>query len=323
MKRRLPPAWLAATVLFAGAEAAATPAQTIEVPPLEAPQAAPSPNARHFLYPPWFAYWAGTERLLEGELAPVSIRPLENGRLLPALDDKPHTSAFMRGVHTGGSNGLEWTLLELGSLHELQGGGVLATHFRLDERESRAEQGFVVLTLPIRRLRLVPLAGFGAKSDVTSRFVVGSELRSNREREYGFSGGFEVSGWTEDRHRLLGKVGGIYRLSSRAAIEERVAVGAWLGPRVGGDVAMHWISGHLQNFSKDLTMYERLTLARGVPAPSGPQRDDTSSWSLDVAVGSSYDISPNFGFALQVDAGTQPSRYRRMGVELTFYGTAF
>lgn len=282
-----------------------------------------SPDARRFLPTPWFAHWAGTERIVDGELSLAMPRPFEGERLVPKRDDEPKTSAFMRMAYSIGRRNLQWRVLELGSMHEMHGGVVLAPNFRFDEREQTAAQGSLALTLPLRRWWLVPVVGVGARADVTPLFLLGAELRSNRELRYGYTFGLETSGWTQDRGRIMAKARGLYRFSRWAALEEGLALGVWIGSDVGASVALQWFTAALQTPRERIAVYERVTLARGVAAPADGRPIDVGAWSADVACGFRYTIGQTYGIAAQADVGGQPSHYQRFGLELTFYGTLF
>src|SRR4051794_3903633 len=69
--------------------------------PAQRPQKLLSPDARRFHAPSSFAYWAGTERVLDGELSPAMPRPLEGVGLLPELDDHLSTTAYLRVARSG------------------------------------------------------------------------------------------------------------------------------------------------------------------------------------------------------------------------------
>lgn len=296
------------------AEPAEAPAPPIEAPPLRADQRGVAPDARRFLAPPTFAEWAGPERVFDGELSLGQPRPLARGGLAPALDDQPRTYASARGAQSRGPRHLSWTLLELGTLHEVEGGAVLATSFRLDQREARAEQGGLLLALPLGRRWLAPKVGLGAGSPVAPGVVAGAELRSDRTRAVGHSVGLEAASFTEERRRLVGQVAGLYRLGPRAALEERLSLGGWVGPGVGGEVALRWIHAGLQRLGDRVALYERATLARGVAAPAPGAREAASAWSFDAVLGTRVAVTRRYGVSVQAEAGAQPSRYERLGV---------
>lgn len=292
-------------------------------PPSRALQEAVSPDARRFPAGPLLAYWSGTERILDGELSPAAPRQFARGMLLPGLDDAPKTTAFMRAAASRGRSGLDWQVLELGSMHEIQGGAVLSVNFRVDEREQRAEQGIVALSLPVEDLWLAPIVGFGAESDWAPTLVVGNELRSSRQSRYGYSLGFETSRWTHHRNRTVGKLAGVYRVGPRVALEERVAIGAWSGPRIDEHLALQWTSAALQSLSESTTLYERVTLARSIAGPRDGDSLQVLAWSVDTACSLRYAFSSTYAAVITADLGSQPSRYRRVGAELTLYGTLF
>ena len=283
-----------------------------------------SPDARRFLAPSSFAYWAGTERVLDGELSPAMPRPLDAGKLLPALDDHLSTTAYVRAAHAAvRRRDVDWNLLELGSVHEVRGGASLGANFRVDARERTAVQGIGTLVLPMaNRFWLVPTVGVGARSDTAPELVFGVDLRSDREKRLGYAIGVEASRWTLDRTRVVGKAGAIYRVGPTAALEQRLAIGAWDGAGVGGDVAFQSTSAALQTFGDRFALYERVTLSNGLAAPI-PSRAQGSALSVDVAIGFRHLFASSYGFVAQVDLGGQQASYQRTGFELTFYGTVF
>ncbi len=313
--------WVAALSSTCPAGAAAQ--EATAAPPRRVQQEALSPDARRFVPSPLLAYWAGTERVFEDELSPAAPRPLDRGKLLPALDDDPKTTAIMRGAASLGPGHETWQVLELGSMHEIEGGSVLSVHFRVDEREKRAEQGFVMLTLPVEKLWLVPVVGLGAGGDFSPNLVVGNEVRSNRELPYGYAIGFETSRWTHHRDRIMAKAAGVYRISPNVALEERVAIGGWSGQQTGDRVALQWTTAGLQALGSRTMLYERATLAHSPAAPVDGTRDDSYAWSVDMACGLRRSFSSIYGAVIQASFGSQPSRYERFGVDLTLYGTLF
>jgi len=290
------------------------PAPPIEAPPRRADQREVAPGARRFLAPPTFGEWAGAERVLDGELSLGQPRPQASGGLAPALDDQPRTHASLRGAQSRGPRHLSWNLIELGALHELESGAVLATSFRLDQREERAEQGWLLLARPWGRRWLVPAVGFGAGSPAVPGVVAGAELRSDRTRAIGHAIGLQAASFPEERRRFLGQVAGLCRLGPRAALEARVALGAWTGPDVGGDVALRWLHAGLQRLGERVALYERATLARGLAAPAPGAREVASAWSFDAVLGTRVAVTRRYGVSVQAEAGAQPSRYERLGV---------
>jgi hypothetical protein len=282
-----------------------------------------TPDARRFLDPPALAYWAGTERTLEGELSLAAPRAPEGVGLLPALDDHLSTTTYLRAATAVVRHGVDANVLELSSVHDIRGGAVLGVGFRFDAREQSAVQGTASLTLPLpARLWLVPTLGFGANTEFAPQVLVGSELRSDRGKAFGYSVGFEASSWTDERARVLGTAGAVYRVSRGVALEERVGLGAWAGGGVSGDVAMRWITAALQTLGGGMALYERVTLARGPAAREGAARPTESALSADLAAGVRRSLGP-FGVSLQLDEGGQQGTYERWGGELTVYGTLF
>jgi hypothetical protein len=322
-ERALFPTCIIASVLWSFSAPGAGSQSATVAPPRKVDEKAVSPDARRFLPAPWFAYWAGTERVFDGELSLATPRPLLREAFLPALDNELETSAFMRVGRSIGHRDLDWRLLELGSMHEIRGGAVLATSFRYDERETKTLQGFLALTVPIKKLWLVPIAGVGSDASVAPRFIVGTDLRSNRELSYGYTLGLEASGWSDDRARVMGKAGAVVRLVPGAALEESIALGAWTGPAASGEVAVRWMTAGLQNLGDRAAVYERVTVARGVPSLAPGRPPETVAWSGDVACGFRYAIASTYGFVVQADIGALPERYRRYGIELTLYATLF
>jgi hypothetical protein len=283
-----------------------------------------SPDARSFLAPSPFAYWAGTERILDGELALATPRPVQGSGFLPAPDDHLHTSAYLSESTSYVSGEKSWNVVELSSLHDLRGGAVLGMNFRVDARTQTALQGIVTVALPLPRgFWLLPTLGAGADSDVAPQVIFGAEARSDRSKPLGYMVGVEGSSWTYDRTRVVGKVGAIYRLSDAAAIEERVALGAWDGSRVAGDLAVQWISAARQILDDRTALYERATLTRGLAMPPTGMAPDRSTFSTDFSIGVRRNVVSSFGFAVQLDGGAQESTFHRFGGELTLYGTPF
>jgi hypothetical protein len=283
-----------------------------------------SPDARSFLAPSPFAYWAGTERILDGELALASPRPVQGSGFLPAPDDHLHTSAYLSESTSYVPGDKSWSVVELSSLHDLRGGAVLGVNFRVDARTQTALQGIATVVLPLPRgFWLVPTLGAGADSDVAPQVVFGTEARSDRSKPLGYMVGVEGSRWTYDRTRVVGKLGAIYRLSDAAAIEERVALGAWDGPRIAGDLAVQWISAARQTLDDRTALYERATLTRGLAMPATGTAPDRSAFSADFSMGVRRNLVSSYGFAVQLDGGAQESTFRRFGGELTLYGTLF
>ncbi len=310
-----------ATSLVWGATALAAEEGSAALPPA-VPPAAVSPDARRYLPAPTFSHWSGAERTFEGELSPAQPRPMSDG-LLPALTDELETSAFTRGAYSHGPEPT-WRLLELSSMHEVEGGSVLAANFRFDERETRAVQGALALTLPLDELWLVPLIELGAGSSVAPRLRFANEVRSNREVDVGYSFGFEGSEWSLGRRRMLAKVGIIARVLPTVAVEQRVLVGVWRGPGVDGDLALQAISAATQRMSDGLSLYERVTLSRRAPAlHAGPVLPDVSDWSVDAGVGVHYSPAETWGVVLASDFGWRRQDYSRVGVELTLYTLLF
>ena len=284
-----------------------------------------SPDARRFLAPSSFTYWAGTERILDGELSPAAPRPFDGRGLLPALDDHLATVAYARAAHSAVRHGsADWNVLEIASLHDLRGGAVLGTNFRVDARERTAIGAIATLSVPMpMRLWLVPTVGIGAKSDTAPGFSAGTELRSDRTKPVGYTLGVEASRWTHDRTRALAKVGIVYRVASAATLEQRIGLGGWDGSQLGGDVAVYWTSAALQTLGDRIALYERVTLAQGAGPSVDGKAPDGRALSLDVAVAFRHALGASYGFALQGELGGQPGFYQRSGLELTLYGTLF
>jgi hypothetical protein len=314
---------LAAIVLSNASAAAAQTPSTVAAPPRRADQKAVSPDARRFMATPSFAYWAGTERVFDGELALATPRPLSAGQLLAAPDDELRTSAFARAARSAGRDGLDWRLLELGSMHDIRGGAVLGTSFRYDEREEKAVQGFVALTVPVGTYWLVPTVGVGAGAAFAPELTAAAELRSPRDRRHGYAVGLEASTWARDRVRLLGTVALVLRLGRRAAIEQRVAAGAWAAPGSQRAFTGRWIVAAEQNLGERFALYQRVTATVGAPALVEDQSAGLHTWWGDAALGFRYSFASTYGAALQADAGFLPERTRRFGGELSVYGTLF
>ena len=281
------------------------------------------PDAQRFFAPLPFAYWAGTERTMDGELSLAMPRPFEGGSLAPARDEHRSTTTYVRFAHSELRRNDAWNAIELTSLHDLRGGAVLGASFRGDAREHTAVQGIATLTLPVtERIILVPTIEAGARSDVVPELAGGFEMRIDRRSSRGYTLGTEVSRWTNERTRTLWKIGSVHRLSRTVAIEERVAIGVWAGQHVIGDFAMQWIGAALQSLGTHVALYERVTFARGAALPIAPAPVDHSALSLDLSVGARWSAGA-YGVVLQLDEGAQEGRYARWGVDLTLYSVLF
>lgn len=282
------------------------------------------PDSRRFYAPSAFAYWAGTERVLDGELSPAAPRPFEGVGLTPELDDHQSTTAYVRGATAVRHRDPTWNLLEVASLHDLRGGAVLGTNFRVDAREQTAISGLATLAVPLPRgFWVVPTLGVGGRTATSALFTSGAEVRTDRTKPVGYTLGVEATRWTFDRTRVLAKVGAVYRLAPAATIEQRVALGGWDGAEQGGDVAVQWTSAALQTFGERFALYERVTLAQGAALPVDGKLPDGRATSLDVALAFRHALWTSYGFVLQGDMGAQQGRYQRTGLELTLYGALF
>jgi hypothetical protein len=299
-----------------------TNAQGLSASPSQRPL---GPDARQFLAPPTSAYWAGTERLADGELSLAPPRPWLDSSLLPAKDDHLSTTGYARyGYSQLFSQKPGWNLLEIASLHDLKGGAVLGVAFRADMRATTAVEARGTFAIPLRwGVFLLPSVALGTGSDtspvVTStlegRMIDDMSLRS-------YSVGIEASGWSYDRARVLGKLGTLHRLSRTFAMEGHIGVGAWAGPLMGGDVALQVVAAAMQELNGRLGLYERATFARGAAYQVGAALPDESAYSVDVAAGLRWKGSEKYGFTLAADGGGQLS-YKRIGLEVTAYGTLF
>jgi hypothetical protein len=300
------------------------PSQAAEQPSGSQYQHMLGPDARQFVAPSAFAYWAGTERIMDGELSLAPPRPWLEKSLLPELDDHLSTTAYARYVHSGLVRGRpDWNLVELASLHDITGGAVLGITLRADVRATTAVQAVTTLVVPLpRRLVFVPTLSLGAGSDTTPLGSAAMAFRLDDTAMRDYSVGVEVSDWTYDRWRVLGKLGTLHRLSTVFAIEGYLGVGAWAGPVVGGDAALQVILAALQTLSPRFDLYERATFARGAAYQTGTAPPVNSAYSVDVAAGVRWKGSKSYGFTLAADGGGQLS-YKRWGLELTAYGMLF
>lgn len=289
------------------------------------PQKLLTPDARRYLAPPVLSYWAGTERVTDGELSIAPPRPPEGRGFLPALDDHLSTTSYLRGVSAFDRHGGLAHLFELSSLHDIRGGAVLGVSFRYDARDQSAVGGDATVAMPLPdRMWLVPTLGVGAGAYFAPLVVGDVELRSDRSRPLGASLGIEGSSWVGERERVLGTVGGIYRASRIAAFEERIGVGAWAWPGIGRELALRWITAALQTLDDRTALYERVTLARGAAAPSASSLlPQYCAMSTDVALGVRQTLVSPYGIAVELDEGGQQGTYERLGVALTLYGTLF
>jgi hypothetical protein len=293
------------------------------------PQKLLTPDARHFLAPPALAYWAGTERIFDGELSLAAPRAPAGNGFLPPLDDHLSTTTYLRAATAAGRTGGDANVLELSSLHDVRGGAVLGVGFRFDARARGAGQAVqgdasLALPLPVRaRLWIVPTIGVGANTDFAPHALAGAELRSDRSKSLAYSVGVEASSWTLDRARALGTIGALYRIDRAVAVEERVSLGAWAGPRVGGELALRWTTAGLQTLGERSALYERVTLSRGPVAQADSSPPDRSAFSVDLAVGFRRTLVSSYGVIVQLDEGGQEGTYLRWGGELTLYGTLF
>ena len=281
-------------------------------------------DAKRFFAPPTSTYWAGSERIQNGELSVAMPRPLEPGRsLAPAPDDHLSTTAFLRGSYTRNDRHADAEGLTLTSVHDLPGGATASATFGVESRDRTAIEGLAKATIPMPGrggLVLVPSLGVGGGGDFAPLVLTGLELWTDRRKWFGGTALAEVTTWTHDRTRVLGEVAGLARLHSRVAIEQRVALGAWAGDRVGGEVAFRWTSAALQDLGHAYALYERITLTRGLVATRAPSIPFESAFSSDLAVGLRRAFGP-YGIVFQAFEGGQATIDRRRGVELTLYGT--
>ncbi len=284
-----------------------------------------SPEAREFLAPPSFAYWAGTERITTGELSLATPRPWVDGALLPALDDHLSTTAYVRYQRSrvaGRGGATDWSLVELSTLQDIKGGPVLGLTFRADVREATALGAIAMLVYPVSNFVVVPTLAVSAGSDTAPTEEAALEVRSNPHATHDYSIGVDVSGWTDDRVRVLGKLGAVRRLSPWFALETNLAVGAWQGASVGGDAALQVVVAALHTLTRRIALYERVTVARGPAYRPNPALPNTSAYSVDAAVGVRWSAGKSYGFTLEANGGGQES-YTRAGLELTAYSTLF
>jgi hypothetical protein len=284
-----------------------------------------SPDARRFLAPSPFAHWAGTERVLDGELSIATPRPLSGDGFLPALDDHLSTTSYL-GLSSAYVPALRasWNALELASLHDLDGGAVLGTSFRVDARAQTAVQASATLALPLpRRLWLVPSIGVGAHTVFAPELQVATEVRSDRGKPLGYSAGIETSSWMYDTARIMARAGAIYRVTPAVALEQRLALGMWDGPRLRGSLAVRWISAALLSLGAHAALYERVTLTRGPVFPVDGTRPERAALSSDVAIGFRRAFGASYGIVLEVDEGAQEGGYPRWGADLTLYAVLF
>ncbi len=314
---------LACALVSTAANADDTPSPIWDPPK---PQKLLTPDARKFLAPGPFSYWAGTERVADGELSIATPRAAEGDGFLPPLDDHLSTTTYLRGTTAVVRGARDVNVLELSSLHDIQGGAVLGVAFRLDARDQTAAQGNVTAALPLpsrSRWWLVPSIGVGAGADFASVVIGGAEVRSDRSKPLGYSFGVEGSGWSRDRARVLGSAAVIGRVGRGVALEERIALGAWAGPDVGGELALRWTSAALQNVGTRAALYERVTFARGPGLEADLKQSTAAASSLDIALGFRHSIGASYGVALQLDEGAREGAYQRWGGELTLYGVLF
>jgi hypothetical protein len=296
--------------------------EDVAVPSL--PAGALASAARRFLEPAHVSYWAGTERVMDGELALVGPRPFDARGLLPAPDDHPVTTTYLRGDVSARSRARASELAELSSLHELRSGGVLGVTFRVDAREVTALQATASFAQPLPESSwLVARAGVGAYAPFASVGEVAAELRSDRSKALGYTLGVDASTWTVDRRRVLSVAGVVARIAPTVALEERVDVGGWIGPGVDGELALRSTSAALQTLGPRTALYERVTLARGALASTSDPPAPGSALSVDVSLGARRMLGRTWGLALEIDEGGQEGTYRRGGAAVTLYGTLF
>jgi hypothetical protein len=284
-----------------------------------------SADARQFVSHSIFSYFAGTERVTDGVLSLAPPRDWSDGTLLPAADDHLGGTGYAGYAHSGLLKGDAWNLFELSALQDLSGGSVLGLSFRVDERAAAtAIQAASTVTIPLqKRLFIEPTAEIGAGGDtapVAGGAIVGRLLDDTALRDY--RAGVDVSGWSYDRVRLLGKVGMMHRISRSVAVEGELAAGAWVGPLMGGDAALQVIVDALEDISARMGLYERATFARGAAYQASGALPDQGAYSVDLAVGLRWRITPAFGLVVAADAGGQPT-YQRWGLQVTLYGKLF
>jgi hypothetical protein len=279
-----------------------------------------NPDAKRFLAPPAFSYWAGTERTRDGELSYALPRPLAEDSLLPAVDDHLGAAAYARYAHEGIlKGGRDWNLAELDALQDLKAGAALGVHLRADARETTGVQGGFNAAIPIPLdLFLVPSFELGAGSDYVARAIGGAELHTDERAPRDYAFGVEGSGWSGGRARVLGKIGTLQRLSARFALEERVAAGAWVGPLMGGQAAVIWTSAAVQTMSERLALYERCTLTRGAALTTAIPSQ--SAFFVDGVVGARWTTFKPYGLAIEAGGGGEISGYGRWEVAVTGYG---
>ncbi len=327
--RALGVAIVLAIVLVLGPHAARAdePAATVSLaapPPIH--EKVLSPDARRFYAPGALSSWAGTERVIGGELSVAAPRPPEGEGFLPALDDHLSTTSYLQASHAFVRRYADANVVELSSLHDFQGGTVANVLFRGDARVGTGLQGGLSASIPLGSTWFVPTFLLGSGSDDAANLLGGVELRGDRSKSLGYSLGVEASRWSYDRSRILGTIGMVLRVTGTTALEQRLSLGAWSGGALDGDVAARWMLAALQTYSW-VTLYERVTLARGAtPALSGADTSippDASAWSIDLSLAARRMLSEQYGLVLQADEGGQQGTYRRFGLELAVYGALF
>ncbi len=279
-------------------------------------------EARSYVPPPTFSYWSGTERTQSGELSIAAARPFEGGGLAPARDTSRTTTTYVRGAYAGNRNRNDAQVLELASVHDLPAAATGSVRFIVDARATTAITGQGRATIPWPRapgVYVVPSLGVGNGAHFSPLALADVELWTDRRKSYGATFGAEVTRWTHDRTRALAEVAALARLSGRVTVEQRFAIGAWAGPRVGGEVAVRSISASLEELPHRWALYQRVTLARGLVDPAASIVPSESAVSVDFAVALRRALGP-YGVLLQGNAGGQTGHYARWGLELALYG---
>jgi hypothetical protein len=294
-------------------------------PPSPAPTLVPlSPDARRFLVLSGFSYWAGTERVSDGELSIAPPRPSQGAGFLPALDDHLSTTTYLRAVAVPARGAPSANLFELASLHDVHGGAVLGIDFRFDARDQSAVEGGATLALPLPAgYWFVPSFALGEGASFAPQLQASAELRSDRSKPFGYSVGAEGSTWSERRARVLVTGAVVAHVAKRVALEGRIAAGAWSGVDPSGLLTLRSTFAAVQELGLRSALYQRVTLAHGPTPNIGSSGGEAAESSVDLAFGVRHAFGKAYGFALQLDEGAQQRAYTRAGVELTLYGVLF